>query len=98
MIIAIVSILIVINVVGLLNRNKIWSKVFLVSQVFFIGGMLVIFTLFNNDRGIEANKKQQQNSEQIDDAAEKLVKSAKEKADSADQEQETQSGNKVKGF
>ncbi len=99
MVLVITSLLLVINIVGLLNRKKVWSKVFLVSQLFFIGGTGVLFIVNNQGRGLEAKRKKlQEQNQTIESASERMAKTAKEMADSAETEKNTQDGLKVKGF
>lgn len=99
MVLVIASLLLIINIVGLLNRKKVWSKIFLVSQLFFIGGSGVLFIVNNQGRGLEAKRKQlQEKNQTLESATDRMAKTAKEMADSADTEKNAQDGLKVKGF
>ena len=50
-------ILLILNIIGFLNRRKTWSKIFLMSQVFMFIGIGVTFSLYNQSSGLQARKK-----------------------------------------
>ncbi len=101
MLLAIFIILLVINIIGFLNRKKAWSKILLLSQVFVVIGMAVTFNIYTNKSGIEGiearKKRDKQNPAQIDDLK-NMAKGKKTTIDTVDLEKEKQSTEKVKGF
>ncbi|MFN4084246.1 MAG: hypothetical protein ACK4K9_11495 [Bacteroidia bacterium] len=91
MILVIFSIFLILNIIGLLNRNKAWSKMFLITQLLFIGGAGTIFILNDSNKPIEAKIKKEK--------IENIVNKTKEKSDSLENNtKENKDGLKVKGF
>lgn len=100
MLLALFIILLAINIIGFMNRRKVWSKIFLVSQVFVVGGLVVMFNVYTSQTGIqglEAKRKKLNTPGQVDDFKD-LAKDKKTHADTAESEKNTQGGNQVKGF
>ena len=98
MLLVIFSILLAINIIGFLNRKRAWSKIFLVSQVFVVGGLVVMFNVSSSQQGIpglEARKKAAQETPASLDNLKDMAKS-KKGVDTLDAEKETQGGNQVK--
>ncbi|MDZ4666629.1 MAG: hypothetical protein SGJ00_01980 [bacterium] len=101
MLLTIFVLLLAINVIGFMNRRKAWAKIFLVSQVFMVGGLLVMFNVYTSQtgiQGIQAKKNSLDMPSKVDQIENLANKNKKENIDTIDAEKETQSGNKVKGF
>lgn len=100
MLLFIFIILLGINVIGFLNRRRAWAKIFLVSQVFVVGGLVVMFNVYSGESGIqglEATKKKEKQT--LPNQLDNLKEIAKEKnagIDTLEIEKETQKGNQVK--
>ena len=89
-----------INIIGFFNRRRAWAKIFLVSQVFVVGGLVLMFNIYSGESGIqglEAKKKkaQQEIPTQLDDIK-NLAKEKNTQTDTLEIEKETQKGNQVK--
>jgi hypothetical protein len=100
MLLTIFIILLAINVIGFLNRKRAWSKIFLVSQVFVVGGLVIMFNVYNSQTGIQGIQAKK-NGKDLPSKVENLKNVAKENkdhVDTIDAEKEKQSGNQVKGF
>lgn len=101
MLLAIFIILLVINIIGFLNRKRAWSKILLVSQVFVVIGMAVTFNMYTNKSGIEGiearKKKDKQIPSQIDDLK-NMTRGKQTPMDTTEIEKEKQGSEKVKGF
>ncbi len=82
MLLAIFSLILIINIIGFYNRKRAWSKIYLVSQVLIVCGMAVMFNVSNTQRGIQGIE----------------AKNKKGHVDTVDTEKETQSSQQVKGF
>ncbi|MCG9879104.1 MAG: hypothetical protein MH472_00755 [Bacteroidia bacterium] len=100
MLLTIFIILLTINIIGFFNRRRAWAKIFLVSQVFVVGGLVVMFNVYTGQSGIqglEAKKKKSQNEvpSNIDDL-QNLANEKNKKVDTLDYEKESQKGNQVK--
>jgi low affinity Fe/Cu permease len=100
MLLTIFVILLAINVIGFLNRKKAWSKIFLVSQVFVVGGLVVMFNVYTSQTGIQGiqAKKDGKDIHSKVDQIQDLARNKKDNLDTIDAEKEKQSGNQVKGF
>lgn len=57
MILFIFSLLLILNVIGLLNRKRAWSKIFVTSQVFVFIGFITLFNLNDQERYPTAKRK-----------------------------------------
>lgn len=100
MLLTIFIILLAINVIGFLNRKRAWSKIFLVSQVFVVGGLVIMFNVYNSQTGIQGIQAKKNGTEmpvKVDDLK-NMAKQNKDHVDTVDAEKEKQSGNQVKGF
>jgi hypothetical protein len=100
MLLTIFFILLTINIVGFLNRKRAWAKIFLVSQVFVVGGLVVMFNIYSDQSGIEGLEAKQKKI-QIDqptklDDLQDLANDKNKKLDTLDYEKETQNSNQVK--
>ncbi len=101
MLLTIFILLLIINFIGFYNRKRAWSKIFLVSQVLVVGGMVVMFNVITSQKGIqgiEARKKAGKELPVKIDKLQDLAKSKKAHIDTVDTEKETQSSQQVKGF
>lgn len=98
MLLAIFIILLAINIIGFLNRKRAWSKIFLVSQVFVVGGLVVMFNVANTQSGIQGIEAKKTNKTELPSSIDALKDQAKNKKniDTVDAEKETQGGNAVK--
>ena len=100
MLLIIFIILLTINIIGFFNRKRACAKIFLVSQVFVVGGLVVMFNVYTGPSGIEGleakkKKAQQELPSNIDDI--KNIATEKNKqVDTLDYEKENQKGNQVK--
>ncbi len=100
MLLTIFIILLAINVIGFLNRKRAWSKIFLVSQVFVVGGLVIMFNVYSSQtgiQGIQAKKNGKDLPSKVDNLK-NVAKENKDHVDTIDAEKEKQSGNQVKGF
>lgn len=88
MILAILTTLLILNIIGVFNRKKIWSKVFFVSQLLFFVGAGIIFILNDTYSPMQSNVKTKK--------IEQIVNTQKEKADTMEMEKEANDGLKVK--
>lgn len=100
MLLTIFIILLSINIIGFFNRRRAWAKIFLVSQVFVVGGLVVMFNVYTGQSGIqglEAKKKKSQKEipTNIDDI-QNLANEKNKQVDTLDYEKESQKGNQVK--
>ncbi len=101
MVLALFGILLLINIIGFMNRRRAWSKIFLVSQVLVVGGMVVMFNVYTSQKGIqgiEAKKNAGKEMPAKVDDFKDLAKDKKANVDTIDAEKENQSSQKVKGF
>jgi hypothetical protein len=101
MLLTIFTILLAINVIGFMNRKRAWSKIFMVSQVFVVGGLVVMFNVSTSQTGIQGIEAKKNQGKEVPANMEDMKNLAKEKnthTDTVDSEREKQSGNQVKGF
>ena len=101
MLLVIFIILLGINVIGFMNRKRAWSKIFMVSQVFVVGGLVVMFNVYSSQtviQGIEARKNKGKNVPANVEEMKNMAKDKNTHTDTIDSEREKQSGNQVKGF
>jgi hypothetical protein len=100
MLLIIFILLLTINIIGFFNRKRAWAKIFLVSQVFVVGGLVVMFNVYTGQSGIEGleakkKKAQQELPSNIDDIK-NLATEKNKQVDTLDYEKENQKGNQVK--
>ncbi len=101
MLLVIFIILLGINVIGFMNRKRAWSKIFMVSQVFVVGGLVVMFNVYTSQTGIQGIEARKNKGKNVPANVEEMKNMAKDKnthTDTIDSEREKQSGNQVKGF
>lgn len=101
MLIAVFIILLGINIIGFMNRKRAWSKIFMVSQVLVVGGLVVMFNVFNTQTGIQGLEAKKEKKIELPASKEDLQKLAKDQnnlSDTIDVERNNQSENQVKGF
>lgn len=99
MLLALFIILLIINIVGFMNRQRAWSKIFMVSQVFVVGGLVVMFNVYTGQTGIEgleAGKKKGIEAPAKLDNLKDMARDQKDRPDTLDAEKEQQQGNQVK--
>jgi hypothetical protein len=95
MLLTIFAILLIVNVIGFMNRKRAWAKIYMVAQVFVVAGMAVMFNMSSFQTGIEGMEAKDQNGvKEMRD----MVKENKAANDTADVERETQGGNQVKSW
>lgn len=95
MILTILSLLLVFNLVGFLNRQKAWSKAFLFGQLSVFLGLGVMFVLYDNSQGIQAKGKSKSEDKVIEQIKENLAQENKGN-DTLDVEQTDKSQNLVR--
>ncbi|MCF8255731.1 MAG: hypothetical protein K9H61_03795 [Bacteroidia bacterium] len=99
MLLTIFIILLAINIIGFMNRRRAWSKIFLVSQVFVVGGLVVMFNVSNSQSGIQGIQAKKDANKEVPAKLDQLKDMATDKnqhSDTVDSEKETQKGNQVK--
>ncbi|GAB1447398.1 MAG: hypothetical protein LCH37_01580 [Bacteroidetes bacterium] len=95
MILAILSILLVVNIVGFAYRRKAWSKIFLFGQLSVVMGMGIMFVLYDTTGGIQARNQKLKNEKVLEELKNNLAKD-EFKADTTETSTENTGGNLVR--
>lgn len=87
MMLTMLSLLLLINIIGIINRKRAWSKIFLFSQTMVVFGLLIMVTLNENRPDQMAKSK----SNQL-----KNIVNNKSQSDTTDYEKKSESKNLIK--